>query len=171
MSHRVKLGHKHIAFLKGQKNIYTIEKRLDGYYKALEKCNLPKNDKFVVGEGFEFEDGYEATLKLLKLPKLPTAIISAGGDLVTLGAIKAIVEKNLLIPEDISIIAFFDSLYSPFLSTPLTTISHFRKKIGEEAFHLLLIQMESIKHSKANTVCVDTEFEIRESTSKPRCNK
>ena len=168
MSFLVKLGHKQIAFLKGQDNIYTIKNRLAGYYEALEKFNLPRNEKYVVGKGFEFEDGYEDTLKLLKLPKLPTAIISSGGDLVTIGAIKAIYEHGLRIPEDISLIAFFDSLYSPFLSTPLTTITHSRKIIGEKAFRLLLKQIESKKRIPVKTICVDTKFEIRTSTAKPR---
>ncbi len=170
VSHLVKLGHKRIAFLRGQKNIYTIKNRLDGYFQALEKFNLKKNNKFIVGDGFEFEDGYEATQKLLKLPKLPTAIISSGGDLVTLGAIKAIYENGLKIPDDISLVAFFDSLYSPFLATPLTTISHFRKRIGEEAFHLLLKQIETKRKATPKIICVDTKFEIRNSTAKPNNN-
>ncbi len=166
VSHLVNLGHKRIAFLRGQKNIYTIINRLDGYNKALKKFKLKRNTKYIVGEGFEFEDGYAATQKLLELKPLPTAIISSGGDLVTLGAIKAIKENGLNIPKDISLIAFFDSLYAPFLETPLTTISHFRKRIGEEAFNLLLKQIESKRKVPAKTVCVDTKFEIRKSTTK-----
>lgn len=168
VAHLVKLGHKRIAFLRGQKHIYTIKNRLDGYYKALKKFNLSRNNKYVVGEGFEFEHGYEATQKLLKLPKQPTAIVSSGGDLVTLGAIKAIMESGLSIPEDISLIAFFDSLYSPYLATPLTTITHFRKQIGEKAFGLLFDQINSKKKLRVKTLCVDTKFEIRESTAKPK---
>lgn len=171
MTHLVKLGHKKIAFLKGQENIYTIKNRLAGYYKALQENKLKKNDNYVVGKGFEFEDGYTATRELLKLPNLPTAIISSGGDLVTVGAIKAIMEKGLRIPEDISLIAFFDSSYSQFLSTPLTTISHSRNVIGEKAFHLLLSQIESKKHHSVKTICVDTEFEIRNSTARPKDTK
>ncbi|MEE9430260.1 MAG: LacI family DNA-binding transcriptional regulator [Melioribacteraceae bacterium] len=167
MSHFVKLGHENIAFLKGQENIYTIKDRLKSFNKALTKYKLKKNKDFVVGNGFEFEDGYEATLKLLSLEKTPSAILSAGGDLVTLGAIKAIVEKGLSIPKDISLIAFFDSYYPPFLATPLTTISHYRKQIGENAFKLLLEQIESKKPEKPKTVCIDTRFEIRDSTAKP----
>ncbi len=166
VSHLVDLGHKRIAFLRGQKNIYTIVNRLAGYHKALKKFKLKRNKNYIVGDGFEFEDGYAATQKLLKLSPLPTAIISSGGDLVTLGAIKAILENGLQIPKDISLIAFFDSLYAPFLKTPLTTISHFRKKIGEEAFNLLLKQIESKRKIPAKIVCVDTKFEIRKSTAK-----
>ncbi len=102
------------------------------------------------------------------MQNLPTAIISSGGDLVTIGAMKAIIEKGLTIPEDISLIAFFDSIYSPFLTTPLTTISHFRQEMGEKAFKLLLKQIESKKQPPIQTVCIDTEFEIRNSTAKPR---
>ena len=170
VSHLVKLGHKQIAFLRGQKNIYTIKNRLAGYLKALDKFKLKKNNKYIVGNGFEFEDGYKATQNLLHLPKIPTAVISSGGELVTLGAIKAIYENGLKIPEDISLISFFDSLYSPFLATPITTISHFRKRIGEKAFQLLLKQIESKGKRTPTIVCVDTKFEIRNSTSKPKEN-
>jgi len=166
VAHLVKLGHKRIAFLKGQDNIYTIKTRLVGFNKAITKFKLQKNNKYIVGNGFEFEDGYESTLKLLNLPKLPTAIISSGGDLVTLGAIKAILEKGLSIPNDISIVAFFDSYYSPFLATPLTTISHYRKKIGEKAFSLLLKQIESKRKLSTKILCVDTKFDVRKSTTK-----
>ncbi|MBK7106998.1 MAG: LacI family DNA-binding transcriptional regulator [Ignavibacteriae bacterium] len=168
IAHLVKLGHTKIAFLRGQKNIYTIKNRLAGYQQALQEFNLKLDDNYIVGEGFEFEQGYEATLRLLELPKLPTAIVSSGGDLVTLGAIKAILEKGLRIPDDISIIAFFDSLYSPFLSTPLTTITHSRQKMGEKAFKLLLKQIETNKLNNPKIICVDTKFEIRKSTAKPK---
>ena len=163
-----KLGHTRIAFLRGQKNIYTIKNRLAGYLKGLKKCKIKFREEYIVGEGFEYEDGYEATQKLIELPELPTAIISSGGDLVTVGAIKAIMEKQLNIPEDISIISFFDSIYSPFLTTPLTTISHFRKKIGQEAFQLLMDQINSTNKIPPRLVCVDTEFQERDSTVAPR---
>lgn len=167
VEHLVKLGHKDIAFSKGKNNIYTIKNRVKGFNKALRKFKLLKNYNYLVGEEFEFEDGYEATLKLLKLPKLPTVIISSGGDLITLRAIKAIVEVGLSIPEDISIIAFFDSIYSPFLATPLTTISHLRDEIGEKAFNLLLNQIDSKIRPSTKTICIDTKFHLRESTAKP----
>lgn len=167
MAHLVKLGHTKIAFLRGQKNIYTIKNRLIGYKQALKEFNLPFNENYIVGEGFEFEHGYEATLQLLNLQDLPTAIVSSGGDLVTLGAIKAIIEKGLKIPENISLVGFFDGFYSPYLSTPLTTITHYRQKIGEKAFKLLLKQIETNKLNNPKIVCVDTKFEIRKSTAKP----
>ena len=87
--------------------------------------------------------------------------------MVTLGAIKAIIEKGLKIPENISLVGFFDGFYSPYLSTPLTTITHYRQKIGEKAFKLLLKQIETNKQNNPKIVCVDTKFEIRKSTAKP----
>jgi LacI family transcriptional regulator len=163
-----KLGHTRIAFVRGQKDIYTIKNRLVGYKEGLKKCNIEFREEYLVGEGFEYEDGYEAMQKLIDLPELPTAIISSGGDLVTVGVIKAIMEKQLKIPEDISIIAFFDSIYTPILITPLTTISHFRKKIGQEAFQLLMDQINSNVKIPPRVICVDTQFQERESTIAPR---
>lgn len=163
--HLVELGHKRIAFLRGRKNIYSIKKRLEGYYRAAKEFNLLDVDSLVVGDGFELENGYEAFIEVLNRPVRPTAIVS-GGNLISIGAIKAILEKGLSIPEDISIIAFADSFFSPYLVTPLTTITHLRKEIGEKAFQLLLNQINSDEPVPPKVECIDTSFELRESTGR-----
>ena len=159
------LGHKKVAFLRGKSNIYTMAKRYKGYHKAVKKFGLVESDSLVVGDGFSFEDGYNSTKELLNCAEPPTALLLTG-NLITVGAISAIMEKGLSIPEDISVIAFADSIFSPYLVKPLTTISHPLYEIGSKAFNLLLENIESDKTLSTSQIIVDTQFDIRKTTGK-----
>ena len=86
--------------------------------------------------------------------------------MISVGAIKAITEKGLSIPQDISMVSFTDTEYSPYLITPLTTISHPVKEIGEKAFKLLLKHMESKYSLPSSKIIVETELIVRKSTAK-----
>ena len=159
------LGHKKVAFLRGRSNIYTMAKRYKGYHKAVKKFGLVESDSLVVGDGFSFEDGYNSTKELLNCAEPPTALLLTG-NLITVGAISAILEKGLSIPEDISVIAFADSIFSPYLVKPLTTISHPLYEIGSKVYNLLLENIESDKTLSISQIIVDTQFDIRKTTGK-----
>ena len=161
----VELGHKKVAFLRGRSNLYTINKRLEGYQKAVDEFDLVKKDSLIVGDGFSFNDGYSATSKLLDCPEPPTALLMTG-NLITVGAISAILEKGLKIPDDISIVAFADSIFSPYLIKPLTTISHPLPEIGSKAFNLLLEHIESKEKLPPKQIMINTQFDIRETAGK-----
>ncbi len=161
----VKLGHNRIGFISGRPEIYTIRKRLEGFKKALKEFNLEDNKEFMWGAGHTFQDGYEATQNLLALNKPPTALLISG-NLITLGAYKALLEKGLHIPNDISIIAFSDNVISQYLSTPLTTISHPLEEMGKRAFQLLFQNINTEVRNSYTKITVCTNFIIRESTGK-----
>ena len=163
--HFADLGHKRVALLRGRKDIYTVKKRVEGFIKAAKEFHFQDVDSLIVGNGFHLEDGYNAVKEVLKLQNPPTALISTG-NLVAIGAIKAVLENGLSIPKDISIISFADSIFSPYLMTPLTTINHPRAEIGKHAFQLLLKQINSKIDIPYETIEVKTFFELRESTAK-----
>jgi len=167
VKHLVDLGHKKVAFLRGRNNIYTMTKRFEGYQKAVDEFGLVKSDSLIVGGGFSFDDGYNATIKLLNCPEPPTALLLTG-NLITVGAISAILEKGLKIPDDISVVAFADSIFSPYLVKPLTTISHPLYEIGSKAFGLLLEHIESKEELRPTQIIINTQFDIRETTGKAK---
>ncbi|VAX16516.1 Transcriptional regulator, LacI family [hydrothermal vent metagenome] len=168
VKHLVDLGHKKVAFLRGRNNIYTMTKRFEGYQKAVDEFGLVKSDSLIVGNGFSFNDGYDATTELLNCPEPPTALLLTG-NLITVGAISAILAKGLKIPEDISVVAFADSIFSPYLVKPLTTISHPLYEIGSKAFNLLLEHIESGEEELPPTqIMINTQFDIRETTGKAK---
>jgi len=157
------LGHRRIGFLSGRQNIYTIRKRLDGYKRAVTQFSLCNGADLVCGESFTFESGYAAMQKLLDLPNPPTALLLSGNT-ISIGAIKAILDRGLLIPDDISIIGFVDNVLSPYLFCPLTTISHPLDEMGKKAFAVLLDHMQS-KETRPNAkIVVKTQLNKRSST-------
>ena len=165
VKHLAELGHKKVAFLRGRSNIYTIAKRYEGYCKAVKEFHLVESDSLVVGDGFSFEDGYNSTKELLNCDIPPTALLLTG-NLITVGAISAIIEKGLSIPEDISVVAFADSIFSPYLVKPLTTISHPLYEIGSQAFDLLLKNIESKKALPISQIILNTQSDIRKTTGR-----
>ncbi|NOY77414.1 MAG: LacI family transcriptional regulator [Calditrichaeota bacterium] len=158
------LGHRRIGFISGRQNLYPVLKRLDGYRKALTDLNLEKDPAFVSSGGPTLESGYSSALTLLSLPNAPTALLISG-TIITVGALKAIQEKGLSIPEDISIISYTDTIYAPFLSTPITTISHSMQEIAEKAFELLHQQMDLSQKGRVSKVIVQTHLHKRASTA------
>ncbi|MEN8192568.1 MAG: LacI family DNA-binding transcriptional regulator [Bacteroidota bacterium] len=165
VKHLADLGHKKVAFLRGRHNIYTMKKRFEGYIKAVKEFGLIESDSLIVGDGFSFEDGYNSTKILLECPTPPTGLLLTG-NLITVGAISAILEKGLSIPDDISVIAFADSIFAPYLIQPLTAISHPLFEIGSKAFDLLLDNIEADNELPSNQIVVNTQFDIRKTTGK-----
>ncbi len=161
----IELGHKRIAFLSSRREIYTVHKRLIGYKKAVADFNLHEGEELIAGTGFTFENGFESTMELLSLANPPTAMLSSG-NIITIGAMQAIMEKGLSIPNDISLIAFTDTIYSPYLVCPLTTISHSVREIGNKSFEILLAQMTTENSFPCSKIIIETEFTIRNSTKK-----
>jgi LacI family transcriptional regulator len=163
--HLAELGHRDIGFISGRANLYPVLKRLDGYKKAIRVYNLCNNPDYISGGTGSLESGYDSMQQLLALPKVPTAFLISG-TIITLGAIKALIELGLMIPEDISIIGFTDTIYAPYLVCPLTTISHQVQKIGLESFNILFKQMASKHLVRLKQVVINMRFNDRNSTRK-----
>ena len=96
---------------------------------------------------FEPEDGYECMNNLFRLEKLPTAIFCFN-DVMALGAISAITERGLSVPNDISIIGYDNIHSSRFYAPPLTTIHQSKSRLGTQALNLLLERIK--KEEKVN---------------------
>jgi LacI family transcriptional regulator len=162
VAYLVKNGHHRVAMIQGRKELYTIKKRVVGYKRAVEHFLLDNSPELIAGDGFCMEDGYEAAKQILNLDQKPTAILISG-NLVTVGAIQAILDMGLVIPNDISIVAYADNVFSPYLIKPLTTVSHPLTEIGTRAFELLKAHMESNKPLPYSKIVVQSCFEERQS--------
>jgi len=155
------LGHRKIAHIYGSRDTFAGNARYNEFINALEKFKLPKIDKYLVEGGyFSFEGGYKAMKKLLELDDLPTAVF-ASGDLMAIGAINAIKEKGLRIPDDISVVGYDDLDVCRYITPKLTTIKQNTDLIGENAADIL-IDMIDKKSSRASIV-VPVELIIRDS--------
>ena len=146
--------------------------RLRGYKDVLEQNGIPYDPKLVRTdpESRELEGGYEITSCLLDLDDPPDAIF-AHQDIAAIGAIKAIKDKFLKIPEDVAVVGFSNWQMSLYTDPPLTTVSQPGFEMGQEAARLCIKQMKH-KDPDGNhpyipeTKVFKTELIIRESSKR-----
>ena len=160
------LGHIKIAHIMGG----FEPKRMQGYSQALKDAGIKNTTKYIMQSGLRINDGYKSMQQLLKLKDPPTAVLSVT-DTVAMGAIAAAKERELRVPDDISICGFDDIEYSQFIDPPLTAIKQPAYEIGRSAAEILINGI-SDKHSgvkfKRKHILLDTELVIRKSCSKPK---
>lgn len=160
------LGHHRIGFLAGLPQLTSAIERLAGYKAALSDHDISFRDEYVVQGDFREQTGYEATHKLLCLAEVPTAIFAAN-DFSALGAIEALRECNVRIPEDISVLGFDDIPQAAVAHPKLTTVHQPLLQMGYEAAMALL---EYLKDPSPNIrqITLETELVIRESCGSAR---
>jgi DNA-binding LacI/PurR family transcriptional regulator len=139
MSHLIALGHKRIAFLSGPMRLKSARTRLRAFKESSARNQLNVAPEMVAEGNHQPDGGYKAMLRILsvKPEDRPTAVL-ASNDLTAIGALGAIAEYGLRVPEDISIIGFDDIQLTAYTSPPLTTIRLPHGAIAKAAIHALL---------------------------------
>ena len=157
--HLIKLGHKKIGHLRGP-DVSTSLKRLQGYREAIAKAQL----KPLVREcGFTEADGRTAMQKWIKKGDLPTAIFAAN-DPAAIGAMAALTEAGLKVPDDVAFVGAGNIHYGDMLRVPLTTVSWSTAAMGQEAANLLLELINGKKKVRRHrTVTVGPTLVVRSS--------
>jgi DNA-binding LacI/PurR family transcriptional regulator len=118
--HLLDLGHRELAHISGPMELRLVRERFTGFQQALEARNLESS--CVIEEGiFSCESGYLAMQRLLAYRPRPTAVFVAN-DLMAIGAMRAVAEAGLDVPDDISIVGVDDIQVAAFQTPPLTTI-------------------------------------------------
>lgn len=109
----------------------------------MERAGLPVTDQSIVPSGYGTQDGYNAMQSLLKRPRAewPTAIV-ASNDICASGALRALAEASLRVPEDMSLVGFDDSPFAEGLNPPLTTVHAPIYTMGVLAAEMLLAVVE-----------------------------
>jgi LacI family transcriptional regulator len=158
------LGHRRIAMITHAPVYFSASKmRLQGYYDALEARRVPVPEGMVVYGDFSEESGYQGMRALLGRGEAPTAVF-AGNDVVAYGAMTAIKEANLSIPDDISLVGFDDDYLSRYLNPPLTTMALPAAGMGSAAAALLVDRLDRAQGSmKPQSHVLPTHISIRSS--------
>lgn len=137
------LGHRKIAHITGKPTLFTAMERIQGFQTAIEKHELTIPANYIVDGGyFTYEGGRVAMMKLLTLTDPPSAVY-VSGDKMAIGAIKAVKEAGLRVPEDISIVGFDDISIAKYTDPALTTIRQDTDRIGRQAAVLLLDEIDN----------------------------
>jgi DNA-binding LacI/PurR family transcriptional regulator len=121
-THLISLGHRRIAHISHAPLDYvSASRRLEGYRAALNAAGLPYESALVTQADFSFASGYQAMNAILAEHTRPTALF-AGNDTVAIGAMLAIREAGLSVPNDIAVVGYDDVPSAAFACPPLTTV-------------------------------------------------
>jgi LacI family transcriptional regulator len=162
MTHLLSLQHRRIGFIFGIAVPNLGTDRLFAYRESLQAAGLPIDPDLIVECGPTMEDSYRATLQLLELPSRPTALLAIN-DYLAIGALRAIKDFNLNVPEDISLFGYDDIPLGQYLIPRLSTASKSGKKIGQEATRLLLARLQD-PDRPPQEVRIPARLILREST-------
>ena len=163
VEHLIGLGHRRIAYI-GKPSLTSSQDRLGGYRAALERHGIALEDDLVmVAEGSSERHGYDAVQHLLKVAAPPSAIFFAN-DMLAIGAMKALEERQVRIPRNMSIVGFDDVPMAEFVSPPLTTVRQPAFEKGVRATELLIQSLESQEPPQSQVL--EGELIVRKSTAR-----
>ncbi len=162
IEHLIQFGHRKIAHISGPLYTDTGLQRLEGYRKALKKFGVEFSLDYIAESKYDEDGGYKAMKQLFSLENKPTAVFAAN-DLIAIGAISAIEDEGLKVPENISIVGFNDIWVAQKISPPLTSVKFPLFDMGYLASEIL------IKKTQGKVVCEDKmvlepELVVRSST-------
>ncbi len=160
--HLIQLGHRRIAMITNAPPAYTASvDRLSGYRRALQAAGIPYHQSLVRYGHFTPESGYNAMTELLSHKQLPTAVFVAS-DTVALGALQAIRQHSLSVPNNIALVGFDDIPLAGFLDPPLTTVRLPAFSLGKGAAELLIRILNNLD-GYSFEVLLETELVVRAS--------
>jgi LacI family transcriptional regulator len=162
--HLIAQGCCRIGHLRGPE-VGIAEARLEGYRRALAKGGFRLDPQYIVSGGHGDDTGYEAMRRLLRLRPLPDAVFCYN-DPVAIGAMKAILEAGLELPQDISVVGAGNVHYSDVLAVPLTTIDQGTCRMGVLAAELLIERITSKRSMPPKRILITPRLVERLSTKR-----
>lgn len=162
VDHLVALGHSRLACICEPISLTKSFHRVQGFTAALQDHGLPVETSRIVETQFRQRSGTLAAHQLLDLPDPPTAIVAVN-DLLALGVISAVHERDLVVGRDVSVTGFDDIMLAEYVNPPLTTVHQPAKKLGERVVELLykIINDEDIAEPQ---IIVTPSLVVRQST-------
>jgi LacI family transcriptional regulator len=164
VEHLSALGHCRIAFISGPQLLASARERRDVFIARLKDPSSGPPREVLIEEGnHRVDGGLEAMRRLLDHAPRPTAVI-ASNDLTAIGAMRAIRQRGLRVPEDISVVGFDDIQMAEFTEPPLTTVRLLRTEVARLACDALVQSIRS--HGAGVEFRMGTTLVVRSSTAK-----
>ncbi len=157
------LGHRTVHHIAGPASNLDAEERVSGWRQALREAGAP--EPAVLAGDWSAASGYELGRQLADEPDL-TAIF-CGNDTMALGALRALTERGLRIPQDVSVVGFDDVPDASYYMPPLSTVRQDFGEVGRQALNVLVDRMSGAS-AAGLWVRVDTELIVRQSAAEPR---
>ncbi len=159
-------GHRRIALISGIEGFQSTEERKKGYIEALKTSQIEPSPDLIKQGHYDMKSGYQAMRSLLAESLLPTAVFCSNDDMAV-GAIKAIHESGMRVPDDISVVGFDDNVFAGFITPSLTTVRRPIEKICAEGARCLLENIENSQSFK-QPIYLRTTLVKRESVADVR---
>ncbi len=164
--HLIENGCRRIAHI-GGRDLSTAVGRLQGYRLALARRQIPAPAEYVVSRSHPDdaadETGYQVMKGLLQLRPRPDGVFCYN-DPLAMGAMQAILDEGLRVPEDVALVGCGNVRYAQFLRVPLTTVDQQSEIIGERAAELALGLVESKGAVRPTSVLLEPRLVVRQSS-------
>jgi len=160
--HLVELGHRRIACITGPETLSLSSDRVRGYRAALEAGGLPEDPALILHGDYTYGSGHVAAIAFMSLPDPPTAIFACN-DAMAIGAMAALRELGLCVPEQVSVVGYDNITASAFACPPLTTIATPIRELGEQLCQLLLDSIDAPHQEEARRLVMRSELIVRQS--------
>jgi LacI family transcriptional regulator len=161
----LELGHKRIAVITGRHDNSAAKDRVSGFIQAVKEAGLDEDQQVYWGE-FSQETGYEFTRVILQSKPRPTAIF-ATNNFIAIGAMRALRDEELQVPEDMSVVAFDDLPAAITIDPFFTVASQQAYEMGKKATELLIARLVEEAPKEPQEIILPVDIIIRRSSSPP----
>lgn len=160
------LGHSRIGYIAGLLDSGVGRDRLQGYESSLHKYGVAEENELIYEGDYSYDSGAKGAEYMMSLASPPTAIVCAN-DSMAIGAVKAIHEKGLEVPGDISIVGFDDINVASQIYPPLTTVAAPINELAACSVKMLISLIDGIVPDNKH-VALAAHLVIRESCAPPK---
>ncbi|HUO26766.1 MAG TPA: LacI family DNA-binding transcriptional regulator [Candidatus Aquilonibacter sp.] len=157
----IQSGHRNLALITGPSLLANSVERLNGFRKALSEARIAVSPEFIQEAAFDSRSGYEAGTRLLRMLPRPTAILACN-DMMALGVLRALHERGLRCPEDVSLVGFDNLEFCEYTSPALTSVYQPGYQMGAAAARLLIERINGLQDPPKRIV-LETELKVRNS--------
>ena len=162
--HLIDCGYRHFAFIGGSRNSQSNDFRIDGFRSKLRERGKNIDDEHIFYGGFSVESGYKMAEKLLSdFPEVDG--IFCGNDMIALGVLQYLMEKNKRVPDGIGVVGFDDIMLAGLPQIQMTTIAQPRDQMGKLSAEMLIDMIDN-KEIKKHHIMLEPELVVRRSTRK-----
>ena len=165
--HLIGLGHRQIALVSGPDSISSAAERAEGYRAALRKHHLPVEEDLIFQGEFKQESGYQIVKRLAECQPRPTAIFAAN-NLIAVGALQALREMGLRVPDNMALVCFDDIPYASAIEPFLTVAAQPAYEMGRTAAGLLMERLAATRNLRTREVVFAPELIVRQSSGQAR---
>jgi LacI family transcriptional regulator, galactose operon repressor len=140
VEHLAELGHRRIGMIAGLQGLSTSEERITGYRRGLASASIEFDSDLVARGDSDAEHARAAVHRLLALDRPPTALV-VSNNRMTIGAMQALRDAALTVPDDIALVGFDDFEWADLFHPRLTSIAQANTEIGQQSVAMLLSRL------------------------------